>query len=43
MNERSVKRVKGLWNRRPRKRLGVATPVEVCLGQSLGENFVFQC
>ena len=42
LTKRSVKRVKGLLNRRPRKRLGVATPAEVFFGKSLGENFAFQ-
>ena len=37
-----MKRVQGLLNRRPRKSLGFATPVEVFFGKSLGENFAFQ-
>jgi len=39
--ERSVKRVKGLLNRRPRKSLGFTTPAEVFFGKSLGENLRF--
>ena len=42
LTERSVKRVKGLLNRRPRKTLGFATPAEVFFGQSFGENFALQ-
>ena len=37
-----MKRGQGLLNRRPRKSLGVVTPVEVFFGKSLGENFAFQ-
>ena len=42
LTERSVKRAKGLLNRRPRKTLGFATPTEVFFGRSFGENFAFQ-
>jgi len=42
ITERSVKRAKGLLNRRPRKTLGFATPTEVFFGKSFGENFAFQ-
>ena len=42
LTERSVKRIKGLLNRRPRKTLGFATPAEVFFGQSFGENFALQ-
>ena len=42
VTERSVKRVKGLLNRRPRKSLGYETPTEVFFGKSLGANFAFQ-
>ena len=42
VTERSVKRVKGLLNRRPRKSLGYETPTELSFGKSLGANFAFQ-
>ena len=42
LTERSVKRAKGLLNRRPRKTLGFATPTEVFFGKAFGENFAFQ-
>ena len=42
VTERSVKRVKGLLNRRPRKSLGYETPTELFFGKSLGANFAFQ-
>jgi transposase, IS30 family len=42
LTERSVKRAKGLLNRRPRKTLGFLTPVKVFFGKSFEENFVFQ-
>ena len=42
VTERSVKRAKGLLNRRPRKSLGYETPTELSLGKSLGANFAFQ-
>ena len=42
ITERSVKRVKGLFNRRPRKSLGFATRTEAFFGKSFGENFAFQ-
>jgi len=42
LTERSVKRAKGLLNRRPRKTLGFATPTEVFFGRSFGENLRFK-
>ena len=42
VTERSVKRVKGLLNRRPRKSLGYETPTELFFRKSLGANFAFQ-
>ena len=42
ITERSVKRAKGLFNRRPRKTLGFATPTEVFFRKTFGENFAFQ-
>ena len=42
VTERSVKRVKGLLNRRPRKSLGYETPTKLSFGKSLGANFAFQ-
>lgn len=42
ITERSVKRAKGLLNRRPRKTLGFATPTEVFFGKSFGKNFAIQ-
>ena len=41
ITERSVKKVKGLLHRRPRKSLGLATPIEAFFGKSFGENFAF--
>jgi len=38
---RSVKRGKGLLNRRPRKPLGFAIPTEVLFGKSFGEDFAY--
>ena len=42
VTERAVKSAKRLLNRRPRKGLGYATPMEVFFGISFGENFAFQ-
>ena len=42
ITQRSVKRVKGLLNGRPRKSLPLATPTEAFFGKSFGENFAFQ-
>ena len=41
ITERSVKKVKGLLHRRPRKSLGLATPIEAFFGKTFGENFAF--
>jgi len=42
ITERSVKRAKGMLNRRPRKTLGYATPTEVFFGKKVGVKIALQ-
>ena len=42
VTERMVKRAKGQLNRRPRKTLKYATPMEVFFGKSFGEKIALQ-